>query len=1440
MEDGLADTQDAETVGVIRRKSSFLTEISKHKAVSGTAKNTKFDPSNHENPRPYQTELFLKAKESNILAILDTGSGKTLIALLLLRHMASLEPETQAKKCSIFLVPTIPLVGQQASYIEANSPLKVKQYHGGTTSAAWDKKYWANEIQEYDVLVLTPAIFLFTLDKAHVRLAQTASPCASKDNTLEAIKRLEANLNANALSANCFSQLSNYVTRPTERIVYFSEGDFFDPPKLYLKMNEKYRDLLILLQREIADCIAFSDTLGPWAADRALEFAIADLTYALQKQITLKKAQLNNVELEVEKVTEEVSNQETVKNDDSDNEIPHVEEGEIHDDAMDVDNDLQFYEIKPDVSIIESLSLEHLELYHNYCIQLAQDDKWGILADPPRDDEIGGKVLKLIELLMEYKAEAEYFCGIVFCQQRVMARVLQLIIENHPKLNFIRSSYLLGHGAANKLYKRSSSMSVPVQKDIVNKFRNGLLNLLISTNVAEEGLDIKPYLKLNEEGMRSALKSEISPADNVDKFEDIADEVVFKISSTGASITMYNSLQLLNHYCHILPRDRYYTPQPDFLFAEGANGFACEVRMPISIRKDCSKLRGAICSNRKLAKRDVCFRMVKLLHSVGELDDNLQPSILTQINADTGLVKHNTEKRRIGSKRKIRSFESGIASFFKGTWDPNEIFYLNIIHMDVEEPKENRFLTVGFLTFHPLPDECVEFPMKMNSYDTNFKVYTLEEPVTLNREQISSFRKYHFTFFKSVLRTTFTETEEWGPLCIPLNPDNISSEVVKCDPMTIIDSKSIEYFKSKESETEFIKVDKDSNLEDIREIVVFDKYFYKRHYILTDIKTGLTPDSVIQNQQNGKIQSVAHIYRNHFQCLEEINREQVLVTGVPIGYPYQSKKRPPKFCEAHLLPQFGAISPIKATHIQEALRYPLFLRYLNHRLMMHDLKHGAVGTATNLLLNTSIDLLQKAFTCPSANLSYNYERLEFLGDSFLKAHLTLHLFVLNPNRHEGYLSQARAELENNNKLRSTANLYNLETFILSFPFSRQHFVPPRLKGNINQMLSDKTVADVFEATIGACFTDSGVASAATCIKSFLGNSFYGNWTGYWLKWNSYGVSSTTIDPSMLKSCRAVETKIGYAFKNPAILVEALTHSSAIVGQASYERLEFLGDSILGFAVTDFLMKLDHKMQPGALSDLRTELINNQFLGVISCMLELPKYMNYMNVELSNAISQWCKLFHDEQKVHEDSKEIGNTAESMLFWNRLPTSPKALGDLYESLLGAVFVDSGFKYEVVTSVVDATIFKRWWYRFEVLIEDASGLQIKHPLRQLQEIIARLKCTKLFMELSSMSDGNSECKFKVHDTIIAEAIAENKRDAKKSASFTAVNYLQEQIDLHGKIPYCDCEDDPETEKIQKEIIEEVWIEMWNDEPTDETNPDERTKYIAQFDGLSFDYSL
>lgn len=63
------------------------------------------------NPRDYQTELYQRAKDQNIIAVLDTGSGKTHIATLLIKHILDNELESRAQggthKTAFFLVSNL-------------------------------------------------------------------------------------------------------------------------------------------------------------------------------------------------------------------------------------------------------------------------------------------------------------------------------------------------------------------------------------------------------------------------------------------------------------------------------------------------------------------------------------------------------------------------------------------------------------------------------------------------------------------------------------------------------------------------------------------------------------------------------------------------------------------------------------------------------------------------------------------------------------------------------------------------------------------------------------------------------------------------------------------------------------------------------------------------------------------------------------------------------------------------------------------------------------------------------------------------------------------------------------------------------------------------------------------------------------------------------------
>ena len=75
--------------------------------------------------RPYQRELLEKAKKENIIVYLGTGSGKTYIAIMLIKEMRA---ELKNKK-AIFLVNSVPLVDQQAEAIRINTGLGVRFIH---------------------------------------------------------------------------------------------------------------------------------------------------------------------------------------------------------------------------------------------------------------------------------------------------------------------------------------------------------------------------------------------------------------------------------------------------------------------------------------------------------------------------------------------------------------------------------------------------------------------------------------------------------------------------------------------------------------------------------------------------------------------------------------------------------------------------------------------------------------------------------------------------------------------------------------------------------------------------------------------------------------------------------------------------------------------------------------------------------------------------------------------------------------------------------------------------------------------------------------------------------------------------------------------------------------------------------------------------------------
>ncbi|MDR0838696.1 MAG: ribonuclease III [Oscillospiraceae bacterium] len=140
----------------------------------------------------------------------------------------------------------------------------------------------------------------------------------------------------------------------------------------------------------------------------------------------------------------------------------------------------------------------------------------------------------------------------------------------------------------------------------------------------------------------------------------------------------------------------------------------------------------------------------------------------------------------------------------------------------------------------------------------------------------------------------------------------------------------------------------------------------------------------------------------------------------------------------------------------------------------------------------------------------------------------------------------------------------------------------------------------------------------------------------------------------------LEQKIGYAFRDKSLLRTALTHSSYANerhGVECNERLEFLGDSILGFAVAEYLYKNNPDMPEGRMTRLRAELVCEKSLFEAAKSIDLGEYLLLGRGELSN----------------------GGRAR-----------PSLLADAMEAVFAAVFLDGGRR--TVTRIIRKLILSR----------------------------------------------------------------------------------------------------------------------------------------------------
>lgn len=214
-------------------------------------------------------------------------------------------------------------------------------------------------------------------------------------------------------------------------------------------------------------------------------------------------------------------------------------------------------------------------------------------------------------------------------------------------------------------------------------------------------------------------------------------------------------------------------------------------------------------------------------------------------------------------------------------------------------------------------------------------------------------------------------------------------------------------------------------------------------------------------------------------------------------------------------------------------------------------------------------------------------------------------------------------------------------------------------------------------------------------------------------------------------------RLGHCFADSKLVTQALTHRSA--GGAHYERLEFLGDSVLGLIISAELLARHPQAPEGDLSRLRSALVRERTLAQIAQELELGNHLNMGPGETRNGSSRRASI---------------------------------LADVVESLIGAVFLDAGF------ATARTIVLGLYAQRLDNL---PSAESLKDPKTRLQEWLqARTRPVPEYNIINVAGESHNQT-FTASCTLVdeprnSEGVGPGRRRAEQAAARNMLEQLDE----------------------------------------------------------------
>jgi len=218
---------------------------------------------------------------------------------------------------------------------------------------------------------------------------------------------------------------------------------------------------------------------------------------------------------------------------------------------------------------------------------------------------------------------------------------------------------------------------------------------------------------------------------------------------------------------------------------------------------------------------------------------------------------------------------------------------------------------------------------------------------------------------------------------------------------------------------------------------------------------------------------------------------------------------------------------------------------------------------------------------------------------------------------------------------------------------------------------------------------------------------------------------------------ALQQRLGHRFANPRLIERALTHRS--FSSDHNERLEFLGDAVLGLAVSSMLFEKLSQLPEGDLSRVRANLVKQDSLAQIAVRLGLSTCL----------------------RLGDGEKRSGGTRR-----------PSILADALEALIGAVYLDAGF--ETAHALVQRLYADVQWH-------DQMGAMGKDPKTELQEWLqGRRMKLPLYRVVATLGEAHKQT-FDVECTVVEtghceRGIGASRRAAEQAAAAAMLQHLQE----------------------------------------------------------------